>query len=523
MIGFERKLSVRDAIDSGLATSVLSSELDGEQMFRLQRVKRNWNFYEGYHWEDMPDVDTPEITVNYCQAFVNKFVAFELGEGFTFATHDATEETPVTPDGRTLFEFLEDVWEDNKEYIFVTELGQMKSITGEAWVQVRYYRPDELDDPYGKYPDGRLRMLLQPTSVMFPEYDAHQRGVLKKLTIMYVYHDFEKTGILGRTKKVVKTFKQIWTKDECITYNGSKDPVVTPNKYGVIPFIQIKNFVLAGRNDGMSDIDCIIPMNVEYNLKKSNVSEILDYHAAPITLVYGAKIGNLEKGANKLWGGLPKDSRVENLELNSDLGASSIYLDNLKLEMCEVGGIPETVLGGAKSISNTSGVALQYMNLPLIEKTRVKRQATEDGLEELHQLVILVAILEGLVKKPEGVLLRDFLHTEVTLPDTLPKDTLLELQQLQLELKVGLESRKGALKRLGRENIENKLEEIDTDRRENPAAYGLRVDNNNDNSNNKKNKDPQLNSGMINGQTPQEQWNVELTGSNTTPSPYIRR
>lgn len=38
--------------------------------------------------------------------------------------------------------------------------------------------------------------------------------------------------------------------------------------------------------------------------------------------------------------------------------------------MCEIGGVPETVLGGAQAISNTSGVALQYINLPLIEKTR---------------------------------------------------------------------------------------------------------------------------------------------------------
>ena len=248
----------------------------------------------------------------------------------------------------------------------------------------------------------------------------------------------------------------------------------------------------------MSDIEDIIPMNVEYNLKQSNISEILDYHAAPITIVYGAKIGNLEKGANKLWGGLPKDSRVQNLEMNGDLGAGTSYLDKLKLEMCEVGGIPETCLGGAQSISNTSGVALQYMNLPLIERTKVKRQATEDGLERLHKLIVLVSIFEGLVAKPDDIELRDFLHTEVSLPDTLPKDTLIELQQIQMELQSGLESRRGALKRMGRENIEAKIREIDEEK---PFEVPVK-------------EQAQLNSGMLNSQTPQEILNVELRGKN---------
>lgn len=504
MLGFERRRDFRDFIDVGATVTQLSSDLDSEQLKRLKKSKEFWNFYEGYHWEDLPDVDTPEVTVNYCQAFVNKYVAFELGEGFTFSVHEDMSETVVTPDGRTLFEYLEDVWEDNSQYLFATELGQMKSVTGEAWVQVRYFSPDELDDPYGEYPDGRLKLLLQPTSVIFPEYDPHQKGVLTKVSVIYQYYAYEKVGLLGRTKKTLKTFKQIWTKDECITYDGNKEPQVIPNRYRVIPFVQIKNFVLAGRNEGLSDLENIIPMNVEYNLKKSNVSEILDYHAAPVTIVYGAKIGNLEKGANKLWGGLPKDAKVQNLELNGDLGASNAYLNNLKLEMCEVGGVPETCLGGAQSISNTSGVALQYMNLPLIERTKVKRQSTEDGIERLHKLMLLVSVFEGLIFKPNDVSLRDFLHTEVSLPDTLPKDTLLELQQIQQELQAGLESRRGALQRMGRENIDDKIAEIDEDRENNPEVYGLQPE------------QPQINSGMLNGQTPDEQMNIELNGANVS-------
>lgn len=508
MIGFERRRDFDDFFNTSLIG--VQGELDNKQVDRLKKIKRAWNFYEGYHWEEMPELDTPELTINYCRAFVNKFVAFELGKSFSISTHPKMESLPITPDGRTQFEYLEDVWEDNNQFQLATDLGQMKSVTGEAWLQVRYFRPDEIDDPYGEYPNGRVRILLLPTSVIFPEYDPHDRNKLVRLTIMYTYEKTVHTGILGRTTKKEVLYKQIWTKDECVIIDDGNEPVTYPNKYKVIPFVLIRNLTIAGRNEGFSDLDDIIPLNVELNLKESNVSEIIDYHAAPITIVYGAKVGNLEKGANKMWGGLAKDARVENLELKGDLGASQSHISNLKLQMCEVGGIPETVLGGAQAVSNTSGVALQYINLPLIERTRVKRMNTETGFEELNKLILLVSILEGLITKPDNVENRDFFHTECTLPDTLPKDMLLELQQIQQEMKMGLESRKGAAKRVGKENIEELFKTIDEDLKENPCFYG----HSDPNDPRHFQQEKQLNSGMLNGQTPIEQVRVETTGQN---------
>lgn len=501
MIGFENKRSFEDLMNSNLVG--IQSELDAKQSERLRKIRQAWNFYEGYHWEDLPEQDTPEITVNYCRAFVDKFVAFELGRVFSFTTHKNMEGKIITNDGRTVFQYLEDIWEDNNQYLFCTEMGQMKSITGEAWVQVRYFDPEELNDPFKEYPDGRIKLLLMPTSTIFPEFDPHERGVLVRVTILYSYERLVKTGLLGKVRKEQAVFKQIWTKDECITYQDTKsDPVVVPNRYGTIPFVQIKNLPVAGKNAGRGDLEDIIPLNTEYNMKQSDVSEIIDYHASPVTVVYGAKVGNLEKGANKMWGGLSKDARVENLELNSDLGVSTNYIAGLKNSMCEVAGIPDSVLGGAQAISNTSGVALQYLNLPLIEKTRVKKINTEDGLERLNKLILLVSIFEGLITKPEDVDTRDFFWSDVKVADTLPKDTLLELQQIQLEMKLGLESRANAMKRLGREDIPEKIAEIDEDMRNNPTIYGQSP------------AGGQINSGMTNGETPIEQVRKEITGQN---------
>ena len=100
--------------------------------------------------------------------------------------------------------------------------------------------------------------------------------------------------------------------------------------------------------------------------------------------------------------------------------------------------------------------------------------------------------------------MKDFLSTNVEIPDTLPKDLMLELTQIQLEMQLGLECRHGALKRLGREDIQTKLDEVDKEREEHPEYFGGSDSDQTD-----------LNAGgMMNGETPVETVRKEMTGSN---------
>ena len=534
--GLEETLNIGGLVSQG--------DLTNQETLRLERIKEAWNFYEGYHWEGIDDLDSPQVTFNYCRPFVNKFVAFEFGKGFTIKTPMALDNKGVTVgdtkidvsvkddngDGvispeelentpeklveKTVNDFLNSVWDTNNRDELCVEIGQTKSITGEAWVKVSFESPEDLDDPFEEYPNGKLRLTCIPTQFVFPTFNPHDKDRLDSLLIMYPIEKRVETGLLfKRSSTTTVIYKELWTKDEIIVYEDKEETDRMENPYGIIPFVQIKNFPIAGRTYGMGDLDDVIPLNVELNTKRSDISEIIDYHSAPITCVFGAKIGNLEKGANKVWGGLPKDAKVANLELQGDLGASTNYADSLKTAMCEIGGVPETVLGGANAISNTSGVALQYMNLPLIERTRVKRLCTKTGFETVNKMILHIAILEGLIEKPENISKKDFLYNEVTLPDTLPKDELLELQKLESEMKLGLECRHGALERMGREDIPNKLNEIDKEREEHPELFNPMLQTV-WYQNQLQQQTPQVNSGMTNGQTPLEQVRIETTGQN---------
>lgn len=523
--GIEDSLNIGKLISAG--------NLTNEEVLFLKQVKEGWNFYEGYHWEGIDDLDTPQVTYNYCRPFVNKFVSFEFGKGFSISTPTEIEEEEVTVndpklevdlgdelDGsddkvvqkeKTESDFLNDVWKDNNRDTLCIELGQTKSITGEAWVRVQYEYPEDLVDPFEKYPNGRIRLSVVPTQFVFPRFNDHDKDKLEHLLIMYPIRTEKETGILfKRTSTTTIIYKEFWTNSEIIVYEGDKEVDRMENPYGFIPFVQIKNFPIAGRTRGCGDLDDIIPLNVELNTKKSDISEVIDYHSAPITLVYGAKIGNLEKGANKVWGGLPKDAKVENLGLQGDLTASGNYVSQVKTSMCEIAGIPETVLGGASAISNTSGVALQYINLPLIERTRIKRNCSCAGLQSVNEYILFIALYHGLIEKPEDISMKDFVCNEVTLPDTLPKDELMELQKIQQEMTLGIECRHGAMERAGKTDIDKKLKEIDAERETHPELFNPLLQptwyQNQMSSTNA--------GGMMNGQTPVETVRKEMTGKN---------
>jgi hypothetical protein len=116
--------------------------------------------------------------------------------------------------------------------------------------------------------------------------------------------------------------------------------------------------------------------------------------------------------------------------------------------------------------------------MPLIEKVREKQGYTAKFLSNINKFIIQIGLTEGLFDagKLESANRKEMFKNEISFEDCLPKDIVVELQQIQTEMKLGLEDREGAMKRLGRMNIQQRLKEIDADRKEHPDIYGIVLD-----------------------------------------------
>lgn len=474
---FRNRVSQQD-IHNVLLRS-FGTKLSADELDRLNRYQNNWNFYDGYHYEAIAQTDKPQVTINYCRAFVNKFIAFEMGQGFNIKMKPEIEL--IEGDNDPL-DFINNVWSDNDKLERGLEIAQSKSVTGDGWLQIAFEpkfdakgkQNKTFKDPFDEYDKGRIRLIVVPSSIVFTEYDdGYDKDKLRKLKIMYPVTTKD-AGIFGlNPKERTVLYIQEWTDERVKIFMGTEMVADLPNKYGLIPFVHYKNFIAVGKNEGVSDLEDIIPINTEINLKSSDVSEIIDYHSAPVTVVFGARIGQLERGANKVWGGLPKDARVENLRLEGDLTSAQNYINQLKIAMHEVGNIPEGALGGSQAISNTSGVALEITLMPLMERIKMKQILTKEAIEWTNKIVLLIGIIEGMITIPKDVKKKDFFYNEASFDNPLPKDGLMQLQELEMEMRLGLESREDAMKKRGKNDIQAKIGKIDADRKANPKIYGL--------------------------------------------------
>jgi len=430
---------------------------------RLNRYSLNWAMYLGHHTSYRRQAGETQMVFNYYRALTDYIINFSFSKGVQFRSPKQTEG--IVPD------LLERVWEvDNDKKTVLWEMGQQGSVSGDCFVKVAY--EEAYTDTIGRFHPGKVRVLPLNASFCFPEFHPHDRERLIRFKLKY---RFWGTSLEG-TRQVF-TYTEILTDDIIEEYINDELIDSRPNPLGIIPVIHIPNVRISGSPWGLSDCHDIIPVNRTYNEVSTDIADIVNYHAAPVTVIIGAKANQLEKGANKVWGGLPKDARVENLEGGAQgLKGAMDFLALMKKAMHEMTGVPETALGQAVPISNTSGVALSITFQPLMNKWNQKITQYSRGIQRINELILLnLAIkepetmmwnpmIEGTLEQGEAQMLdpndpityQNYVH----FMPPLPLDKLILLNEVQTMMSLGLESKAGALRTMGEEFPQEKLEEI---------------------------------------------------------------
>ena len=442
---------------------------------RLNRYSLNWAMYLGHHYSYRRQTGETQMVLNYYRAFTDFIINFTFSKGVQFRSPKETEA--IVPD------LLERVWEvDNNKATVLWEIGQQGGVSGDCFIKVAY--EEAWVDPAGRQHPGRVRVLPLNSSFCFPEFHPHDRERLIRFKLKY---RFWGTSLEG-TRQVF-TYTEILTDDIIEEYINDELIDSRPNPLGVIPVIHIPNIRISGSPWGLSDCNDIIPINRTYNEVATDIADIVNYHAAPVTVIIGAKASQLEKGANKVWGGLPKDAKVENLEGGAQgLKGAMDFLAMMKKAMHEMVGVPETALGQAQPISNTSGVALSIQFQPLMNRYHQKIVQYAHGLERINELILLnlavkepetftwdpntdTELKEGQVPQldtNDPLTYRSYVH----FPQPLPLDKLIALNEIQSLLSLGLESKEGALRFLGEEFPAEKLNEIRKELQDDAIADG---------------------------------------------------
>jgi len=429
---------------------------------RLNRYSACWAWYLGHHWSYRREMGEQNITLNYTRTLSDYITNFCFGKGVQWKVPEQN--------GAIIPHLLQTVWEvHNSKHFVMWEMGQLAGVTGDCFVKIAYEEP--YVDSIGITHEGRIRVIPLNPAHCFPEYHPHDRDRLLRFKLKYRFWGTSPEGT-----RQVYTFTEILTDDVIEQYINDELIDQYPNPIGQVPVVHIPNTTISSSPWGQSDIWDIIPLNRELNEKMTEVSDIINYHAAPVTIITGAKASQLERGPKKVWAGLPKEASVFNLESRGEMAGALEYINFIKRAMHEITGVPETALGQFQPVSNTSGVALAIQYQPLMNRYMMKRIHFSKGLEKVNELIIKTAV----VFQPELLLYnpmtseapeKDQLtqldpadpltyQTECHWPEPLPVDVLIKLNEVQAKMAVGLESKRGALRLLGEEFPNEKMAEI---------------------------------------------------------------
>lgn len=420
---------------------------------RLQRYFENWRFYLGDHYtQGKPEDGITRITHNYVKAFVNKLNRFLNHDGFNVILPQQYDKLAVQ---------INKIFKINNHKSLAMNIGLNGCVTGDGWVRVNF-----------KNQDGKKEITFSviDSSLVFPLFDEFLN--LKRVEIRHPIPNesggIVPTGYISEVHErgipdVVFMRKRfatdmMTTVDETLTQFNYVNPI--PDSLLVF---HVSNYEVSNAFWGMDDVSDLKELNKERNKLASSMSEIIEYMEQPITVVKGAKLNNIEKSSRKVWSGIPKDGSVDVLNMNTDLPATQAYMETTIQTMHDISGVPAHSLGKKQEISNTSGIALHYQNMPLMEVRadkiknygRLYKEMTITIIRLLKWMGVLAQpiderFLTSLMEIPLGDEETDnpVQEMDVVFPNPLPRDEILLINQIKALYELELSSQDDAFRML---------------------------------------------------------------------------
>lgn len=395
--------------------------IGNDNQSRLEITRRRW---EAYYGKLQPALRTragqydDNVKINYARMIVDKGVSFLFGQDVGFEINELQETESE--------QWLKEVWSRNRKMNLLQNAALVGGVTGHVFVKIV---------PLPTYP--RLVVIDPETVTVSLAPDDH--NYILSYQISYTSVD-PKTSKPVAIRQVIERNGTNWQITDQIgdiekLSWSTISSVVWP--YDFSPIVDCQNLPAPGEFWGQSDLeDDVIDIINAINFIASNTSRIIRFHAHPKTWGRGFSAKDLKIGIDETIVLPGENSELHNLEMHSDLASSLQYLRELKNALHELSRVPEIATGNLDRVGALSGVALQILYQPLIEKTNTKRLCYGDLLIELNRRLLATGGFG------------DDLRTELHWQDILPRDVMQDRQAALIDMQLGV-SQDTILRRLG--------------------------------------------------------------------------
>lgn len=391
--------------------------LAADEQTRAAAMRRRW---EAYFGKLPPALKDPldNVRLNYARIIVDKGVSFLFGQEVGFELDETAQTEAET--------WLANTWQANRKMTLLQNAALVGGVTGHVFIKIVPAQP---------YP--RLVVIDSETvSVTLAPDDIDQ---VLAYQIAYTARN-PQTGKPIGVRQLIERDGAGW---RVIDQIGNLENLHwrTVNETSWLfpfpPVVHCQNLPAPGEFWGQSDLEeDIIEVIRAINFVASNTARIIRFHAHPKTWGRGFRAQDLRIAVDETVVLPGENAELRNLEMQSDLGSSLRYLNMLQQALHEISRVPEVATGRLEGIGALSGVALQILYQPLLEKTHTKRLLYGDMLVELNRRLLAMGGF--------GLENRTVLHWQ----DVLPRDPMQERQAALIDQQLGV-SADTLLQRLG--------------------------------------------------------------------------
>lgn len=410
-----------------------------EDIDRKQRMREAWKSYRGELQPPLkisPNQPDDNVLSNRCAPIVDKGVSFLFGNVLKIEATDESTDSDADEDS-PIQDFINGLWGDDDDRM--TTLSQMAingGVCGSAFLKLipaqgsmKYPRIVVMDPML-------IRVVTAPDDISLIqayiiEYNHGSSDLQKRQIIARVDPD-NTVGIAGEydlddtwmIANYVRRTQANSGQDGRWIQVG--DTVEWP--YPFAPIFPAQNLPNPNEQWGVPDLtQDLIGLNKVLNFVQSNTSRIVKYHGHPITYAVGLSSTQIQIGVDDLICLPSPDSKLEKLEAMTDFPGLLNFASNIRADMDEQSRVPAVALGRTEALpkGNISGVALQLLFQPLIEKTLMKRRLVGKCIRDITRAALVIA---GLID------LADYEDYQIDLhwPPILPSDDLQAAQEAVL-------------------------------------------------------------------------------------------
>lgn len=405
---------------------------------RLSKYVTCWDYYLGRLFAETTDGLIEKSVVNWCSMIARKRAAWAVGR--------AVEMLP-SKGNELVAEVLEDLWKHNNGRDLWRRTVRTGLVTGDAFWHVSLVTKT----PGGQdLPPSRqfVRVHLLNPSYCFPVWSDTDPEKMEAMVLHFPILYKDSASATPRDS----VFTMVVSEKSVQRYRDGQLVSTSDNPIGIIPFVHYKHGRTVDHSFGVSIMDELGPLTRDYNLDYHALRRLIRYCGEPTTLVYGMRLTDMERGAHKIWSGLPENGKVEMLDV--PVGSLEAIVKSLELKRNNILLAGQTPLiafdSQGYSVANASGIAMSLLFQPLVEASADSQEELCRCICEAHKIIFALhnKFLEPLDDLADDPARAEEVHAHFT--SMLPTDDSAELDRIIKMVEAKLLSRAEAIRRVSK-------------------------------------------------------------------------